>query len=254
MGLRNQNKYFNINQLVKLLVYTRLYSVHIMLDQIARKRTSFEISAWEQVRELMPRRQGTRGIQYEALEYLFEHLYEKISEEQLKDHFLQVKGHLQQKGDPVKSAINLAVKELQRLSEPTFELIKIQEASLVGKMRRYVQLNYTAFDSVIKYEDFESYVNDILSGEEIPVLRSVFNHHPAIEPTIFPGIKQEWLKKSTLFPWSVLLNRFIRKTTKPGIFLSLKVSATRVSYCYMRMKIARYHFLDLFPICPRSRR
>ena len=77
-----------------------------MFTRIAKKRTSFELVEWENVRELMPRKRATRGIQYEALEYLFEHLYEKISEEELREHFLNVKGKLQEKGDPVKSAIN----------------------------------------------------------------------------------------------------------------------------------------------------
>ncbi len=165
-----------------------------MLTHIARKRTSFEKNEWEKVRELMPRKRATRGIQYEALEYLFEHLYEKISEDELREHFLKVKGRLQQKGDPVKSAINLAIKELQRLSEPEFDIIKIQEASLVGKTRRYVQLVFTGFDSVIDYSQFCSYLEDMLSGEEVPILRSVFNVPPNMEPTIFPGINKDWLK------------------------------------------------------------
>ncbi|MCP4752990.1 MAG: hypothetical protein GY866_19050 [Proteobacteria bacterium] len=166
-----------------------------MLKRIIRKRTSFEKAEWEQVRELMPRRRATRGIQYEALEYLFDHLYEKVSEEELREHFLKVKGHLQQKGDPVKSAINLAIKELQRLSKPTFDLIKIQEASLVGKTRRYVQLNFTGFDSVINYEQFRSYLEDVLSDEKLPILRSIFNIPPNLEPMIFPGIKRQWLRQ-----------------------------------------------------------
>lgn len=165
-----------------------------MLTHIARKRTSFEKNEWEKVRELMPRKHATRGIQYEALEYLFEHLYEKISEDELREHFLKVKGHLQEKGDPVKSAINLAIKELQRLSEPEFDIIKIQEASLVGKTRRYVQLVFTGFDAVINYEQFCSYLEDMLSDEEHPILRSVFNVPPNMEPMIFPGINRNWLK------------------------------------------------------------
>ena len=166
-----------------------------MLKQITQKRTSFEKTEWENVRELMPRRKGTRGIQYEALEYLFEHLYEKISEEELRDHFLKVKGRLQEKGDPVKSAINLAIKELQRLSKPNFDIIKIQEASLVGKTRRYVQLMYTGFDAVINYKQFCSYLEDMLSDEETPILRTVFNIPPNMEPMIFPGIDKKWLTK-----------------------------------------------------------
>lgn len=166
-----------------------------MINQIARKRTSFEIREWEQVRELMPRKQATRGIQYEALEYLFEHLYEKISEEQLREHFIRVKGRLQQKGDPVKSAINLAIKELQRIHRPIFDLIKIQEASLVGKTRRYVQLNYTGFDSVIDFSQFRSYLEDMLSHEESPFIRSAFNIPPHANLTVFPGIDEKWLTK-----------------------------------------------------------
>ena len=164
-----------------------------MLSQIAKKRTSFEIAEWECVRELMPRKKATRGIQYEALEYLFDHLYEKVSEEELREHFLRIKGHLQQKGDPVKSAINLAIKELQRLNEPKFDIIKIQEASLVGKTRRYVQLNFTGFDSVINYDQFCSYIEDMLANEDAPVIRSIFNVLPDQDPVIFPGIKTEWL-------------------------------------------------------------
>lgn len=164
-----------------------------MLSQIAKKRTSFEISEWENVRELMPRRRATRGIQYEALEYLFEHLYEKISEEELREHFLKVKGKLQQKGDPVKSAINLAIKELQRLHQPKFDIVKIQEASLVGKTRRYVQLVFTGFDSVIDYSQFCSYLEDMLAGEQTPVIRSIFNCPPDLEASVFPGVKSDWL-------------------------------------------------------------
>ncbi len=170
-----------------------------MLSEIAKKRTSFETAEWEDVRELMPRKRATRGIQYEALEYLFDHLYEKVSEEELRDHFLRIKGHLQQKGDPVKSAINLAIKELQRLNKPKFDIIKIQEASLVGKTRRYVQLNFTGFDSVIKYEQFCSYVEDMLANEEAPIIRSIFNAPPDLGPIVFPGIKKEWLRQIQAF-------------------------------------------------------
>lgn len=170
-----------------------------MSPRLAQKRTSVEAAEWEQVRELMPRRQGTRGIQYEALEYLYEHLYEKVSEEQLREHFLAVRGQLQEKGDPVKSAINLAIKELQRLSKPTFELIKIQEASPVGKTRRYVQLNFTGSDAVIGFSELSSYLTDVLSEEDLPILRSAFNHYPGIEPTIFPGLRTEWLQKIRAF-------------------------------------------------------
>lgn len=169
--------------------------IAMMLKRIARKRTSFEISEWEQVRELMPRKRATRGIQYEALEYLFDHLYEKISEEELREHFLRVKGKLQEKGDPVKSAINLAIKELQRLNDSKFDIIKIQEASLVGKTRRYVQLNFTGFDSVINYRQFCSYLADMLSNEDAPIIRSVFNAPPGMEPMIFPGIDKKWLHR-----------------------------------------------------------
>ena len=170
-----------------------------MSPRLAQKRTSVESNEWEQVRELMPRRQGTRGIQYEALEYLYEHLYEKVSEEQMREHFLAVRGQLQEKGDPVKSAINLAIKELQRLSKPTFELIKIQEASLVGKTRRYVQLNFTGSDAVIGFAEFQSYLNDVLAEEELPIIRSVFNNFPGIPSTIFPGLQQQWLQKIQAF-------------------------------------------------------
>ncbi len=166
-----------------------------MLPRIAKKRTSFEIEEWENVRELMPRKRATRGIQYEALEFLFDHLYEKISEDELREHFLRVKGRLQQKGDPVKSAINLAIKELQRLNQPKFDIIKIQEASLVGKTRRYVQLIFTGIDSVINYEQFCSYLEDMLTNEDAPVIRSIYNSSPKVGPMIFPGIKEEWLQQ-----------------------------------------------------------
>ncbi|MBU2510578.1 hypothetical protein KJ966_04545 [bacterium] len=166
-----------------------------MLPRIAKKRTSFEIEEWENVRELMPRKRATRGIQYEALEFLFEHLYEKVSEEELREHFLRVKGRLQQKGDPVKSAINLAIKELQRLNQPKFDIIKIQEASLVGKTRRYVQLNFTGIDSVINYTQFCEYLEDMLANEDAPVIRSIYNSSTNVGPMIFPGIKDEWLQR-----------------------------------------------------------
>ncbi len=166
-----------------------------MFTRIAKKRTSFEIAEWENVRELMPRKRATRGIQYVALEYLFEHLYEKILEEELREHFLKVKGRLQEKGDPVKSAINLAIKELQRLNIPKFDIVKIQEASLVGKTRRYVQLNFTGFDSVINYTQFCSYLRDMLENEDIPIIRSIFNAPPGLESIIFPGIKNKWLQR-----------------------------------------------------------
>jgi len=167
----------------------------MILSHIAKKRTSFEKDAWDQVRELMPRREGTRGIQYEALEYLFDHLYEKVSEEQLREHFLEVKGHLQQKGDPVKSAINLAIKELQRLNDKTFEIIKIQDVSPVGKVRRFVQLNFVGYNSVIDYSQYKVYLEDVMSGEYQPVLRTIFNLPPNMKPMIFPGVKEQWLQQ-----------------------------------------------------------
>jgi len=167
----------------------------MMLSHIARKRTSFEKDAWDQVRELMPRREGTRGIQYEALEFLFEYLYEKVSEEQLREHFLEVKGHLQQKGDPVKSAINLAIKELQRLNDKTFEIIKIQDVSPVGKVRRFVQLNFIGYNSVIDFNQFQAYLEDVMSDENLPVLRTIFNLPPNMKPVIFPGVKDQWLNQ-----------------------------------------------------------
>ena len=169
--------------------------LEMMLSHIAKKRTSFEKGAWDQVRELMPRREGTRGIQYEALEYLFDHLYEKVSEEQLREHFLEVKGRLQQKGDPVKSAINLAIKELQRLNDKTFEIIKIQDISPVGKVRRFVQLNFIGYNSVIDFNQFQVYLEDVMSGENLPVLRTIFNLPPTMKPVIFPGVKNQWLKQ-----------------------------------------------------------
>lgn len=166
-----------------------------MSSQITKKRTSFELAEWENVRELMPRKRATRGIQYEALEYLFEHLYEKISEEELREHFLRVKGRLQEKGDPVKSAINLAIKELQRLNDPKFDIIKIQEASLVGKTRRYVRLNYTGLDTIIPYEQLCAYLQDMLYNEDLPIIRSIFNIPRGMDPIIFPGIQRHWLKR-----------------------------------------------------------
>lgn len=178
-----------------------------MFTRLAKKRTSFEIAEWDNVRELMPRKRETRGIQYEALEYLFEHLYEKISEEELREHFLKVKGRLQEKGDPVKSAINLAIKELQRLHNPKFDIVKIQEASLVGKTRRYVQLNFTGFDSVIKYDQFCSYMKDMLENEYVPVIRSIYCMPPGPEAIIFPGIKPEWLQRLQVHALINAMNR-----------------------------------------------
>ena len=172
---------------------TNAEKILLMLSQIAKKRTSFEKGAWEEVRELMPRREGTRGIQYEALEYLFKHLYEKVSEEQLREHFLEVKGHLQQKGDPVKSSINLAIKELQRLNDKTFEIIKIQDVSPVGKVRRFVQLNFVGYNSVIDYNQYQVYLEDVMTDENQPVLRTIFNLPPNMKPVIFPGVKEQWL-------------------------------------------------------------
>jgi hypothetical protein len=183
-----------------------------MFTRLAKKRTSFEIAEWDNVRELMPRKRETRGIQYEALEYLFEHLYEKISEEELREHFLKVKGRLQEKGDPVKSAINLAIKELQRLHSPKFDIVKIQEASLVGKTRRYVQLNFTGFDSVIKYDQFCSYLKDMLENEDVPVIRSIYCTPSGSGSIIFPGIKQEWLQRLQVY---ALINTMDRLDDMP---------------------------------------
>jgi hypothetical protein len=190
-----------------------------MSQRLAQKRTRIEESEWELVRELMPRRKGTCGLQYVALEYLYDHLYEKVSEEELREHFLAVRGQLQVKGDPVKSAINLAIKELQRLNERSFELIKIQEASLVGKTRRYVQLNYTGSDAVIGFAAFQSYLNDVLAEEELPILRSIFNIYPGIEPTIFPGVQKRWLDKIQAFALVSSASQIDPENQKTSYFL-----------------------------------
>ncbi len=165
----------------------------IMLRKISRKRTRLEKQEWEKVRELMPRKSKTRGIQYDALEYLFEHLYEKIDEEELRTHLLEIRGRLQAKGDPVKSAINLAIKDLQRLREPIFELIKIQEPCRHLQLHRYVQLSYTGFDAVVDFEQYYGYLEDVLSDELDLVVRSIYSPMFNNPFEIFPGVKAKAL-------------------------------------------------------------
>ncbi len=167
-----------------------------MLTKITRKRTRLEKQEWENVRDLMPRKNTTRGMHYETLEFLFAHLYEKVSEEQLHDHLLEVKGHLQAKGDPVKSAINLAIKELQRLRDPMFELIKIQEPSLNGKVIRYVQLIFRGFDAVMGYSRYLNYLEDLVADEEGLIIKSVFDSPLEAPSQIFPGVDSQFLHKN----------------------------------------------------------
>ena len=158
-----------------------------MLTKILRKRTRVELEAWQAVRDLMPRNRKTKGNQFEALEFLFEHLYEHVSEADLADYLLKVKGHLQRTGDPVKGAINQAVKELQRLPNRPFEIIKIQQAGLSG-LRRFVQLNYTSFEEVIGFDLYLDYLLDVLRNEREIIVRGI-SRTQSEDPTIlFPGL------------------------------------------------------------------
>jgi len=161
-----------------------------MLTKILRKRTRVEVEAWQAMRELMPRNRKTKGIQYEVLEYLFEHLYEMVPEEDLGQYLREVKGHLQRTGDPVKGAINQAVKELQRLPDHSFELIKIQESTLRGP-RRLVKLNYTRFEDLINFDLYVDYLQDVLENEKDLMVRGIShicNGNPSL---LFPGFTAE---------------------------------------------------------------
>jgi len=168
-----------------------------VLQRIVRKRTSQELVAWDAVRNLMPRRAGTRGLQYETLELLFSRLYEDVSEEEVAAHLLAVRGHLQATGDPVKGAINQAVKELQRLPENLFELVKIQRPGPSGQ-QRFVRLEYTRFQDVIGFDLYREYLADILADERHLVLRCVAERDPGRPEEPFPGLALEMLAGSTL--------------------------------------------------------
>ena len=157
-----------------------------LITRIAQKRTSQERKAWEGVRDLMPRGRKTRGLQYEVLEYLFEHLYEKVSEADLRDYLIKVKGPLQKTGDPVKGAINLAIKELQRLPDRVFDLIKLQEADISGRLTRSVQLTYNRYEDVIGFDEYKEYLQDLLEGESNMVVRLTVAHLNQ-ESSVFPG-------------------------------------------------------------------
>lgn len=157
-----------------------------MITRISRKRTSRERHEWEFVRSLMPRGRKTRGLQYEVLEYLFLHLYEKVPESELRDHLIKVKGALQKTGDPVKGAINQAVKELQRLPHRVFDLIKLQEADTSNQIVRYVQLTFNRYDAVISFDEYQEYVEDLLAGESQMMIRLTVAHLRQ-EATVFPG-------------------------------------------------------------------
>lgn len=161
-----------------------------MLQRILRKRTRVEKNAYQQIRELMPRGRKTRGLQYEVLEFLFNRLYERVPEEEVRNHLLEVKGHLQPTGDPVKGAINAAIKELQRLPDRPFEIIKIQQATLSGQ-RRYVQLNFERFEEVINFELYREYVQEVLANEEHIFLRAVSSGPYISASEMFPGLKLE---------------------------------------------------------------
>ncbi len=124
-------------------------------------------------------------MQYEVLEYLFEHLYEKVSEQELGDHLKKTR-KLQKTGDPVKGAINAAIKELQRLPERDFEITKIQESDAANKIIRYIRLNYNRFDSVIGFQEYREYLEDLLEGEADLVMRLEVAHVRPEGP-IFPG-------------------------------------------------------------------
>jgi len=163
-----------------------------MLNRILKKRTQIELDSWQAVRDLMPRNRKSKGIQYEALEFLFEHLYERVTEEDLASYLLEVKGHLQRTGDPVKGAINQAVKELQRQPDRSFEIVKIQEATATGP-RRLVQMNFVRFEEVIDIDLYSEYLRDVLKNESDMVLRGVsrFTCNNAI--SLFPGLTFEML-------------------------------------------------------------
>lgn len=168
-----------------------------MLNRIIRKRTRVEEEAWQTVLSLMPRRRQTRGIQYQVLEYLFSHLYEKVSEEELGRYLQEQRGSLPATGDPVKGAINQAIKELQRLPEPLFELVKIQETQL-GAGKRFVRMNFTGFEEVIQYSQMQEYLNDILKGEKHFVLRTIAYAEPPFYTLPFPGLEPEHLDHCSL--------------------------------------------------------
>lgn len=158
-----------------------------MLKRIIRKRTKVETDAWQQVQDLIPRGRKTRGIQYIALDYLFSRLYERVPEEDIYQHLLEVKGKLQATGDPVKGAINMAVKELQRLPERPFELVKIQETTHTGQ-RRLVQLNFTRFEEVINYDLFKEYLREVLQDTEQVYIRAVNSQPLSACEELFPGL------------------------------------------------------------------
>lgn len=166
-----------------------------MLNKILRKRIKVELDAWENVRHLMPRGRKTRGIQYETLEYLFERLYERVSEQELAEHLRRVKGQLQSTGDPVKGAINQAVKELQRIPDRPFQIIKIQETTISG-VHRYVQMNYTRFEEVIGFPIYSEYLQEVLHKEEGVVVRGVGRVDVAAD-VIFPGLNIDDLNDCT---------------------------------------------------------
>lgn len=171
-----------------------------MIKRIQKKRTQKEQNAWLIMRNLMPRAGKTRGNQYELLEYLFENLYETISEAQIREHLLSVKGRLQATGDPVKQAINSALKELQRLPERTFELIKIQETDPYGKTVRSVRLHYTHYDAIIDFPQYREYLEDLLDGESSFVLRTIWCPPPGIKNPLFPGLEGLNLETTQIEP------------------------------------------------------
>jgi hypothetical protein len=164
-----------------------------MLQRILRKRTRVEKKAWEQVQNLMPRSRKTRGLQYIALEYLFRRLYERVPEEDIRNHLLEVKGHLQPTGDPVKGAINSAIKELQRLPDRPFEIVKIQEATLAGQ-RRYVKLEFTRFQEVIGFDLYREYLQEVLHNEKQIFIRAVSSQPFSKPGELFPGLTFEDLE------------------------------------------------------------
>ncbi|MDJ0842022.1 MAG: hypothetical protein QNK37_36305 [Acidobacteriota bacterium] len=168
-----------------------------MLKRIIRKRTRQELADWEKVRHLMPRGNRTRGLQYETLEFLFSRLYENVSEEEVAEHLLAVRGQLQSTGDPVKGAINQAVKELQRLPDRLFSIMKIQCPG-PGKRERFVKLDYARFQEVVGFQLYHEYLNDILADEPHLVLRCVANHDPTRPAEVFPGLRPDMLSGAVL--------------------------------------------------------
>lgn len=203
-----------------------------MLRRILEKRTRFEMNHWENVRRLMPRGRKTRGIQYDVLEFLFEHLNQKISEEELRDHLIELRGKLQPTGDPVKTAINQAVKELQRLRDPIFELVKIQETDETGARRRYVRLNFTKYEAVVTHRAFVEYLTDVLRDEHSVHVRGMTHFISYGDGLLFPGVGKDVLDLSS----AQILTRIGRRQPR----------LDQVTFRYLPWSPGNYHFLLVY--------